>query len=166
MDVLELNGSRRDYKNPAHRLFLTKDGRYVAINIDGDLAPYKLKFYLAGPMRGYSLSNFPAFFTAKKLLEARGLSIVSPAEKDIEAGFDFTRPVEGQSFDLAAAFAWDFKAVCDCAGIILLPGWEGSEGAKAERLVAQLCKKQILVLTDKYVLLPAPALSYELRFGA
>lgn len=122
------------------------------------------RYYLAGPMRGYPLSNFPAFFTAARALQARGLEIVSPAEKDIEAGFDFTRPPEGQNFDLHAAFKWDFQAVVDTRGIVLLPGWRESKGAAAERLVAELCGKEVYLLTEDYRLVEAPKENYDLKW--
>jgi hypothetical protein len=122
------------------------------------------RYYLAGPMRGYPLSNFPAFFTAARALQARGLEIVSPAEKDIEAGFDFTQPAEGQNFDLHAAFVWDFRAVLDTNGVILLPGWRTSKGAAAERLVAELCGKEVYLLTEDYRLVEAPKETYDLTW--
>jgi len=123
------------------------------------------QFYLAGPMRGLPLSNFPAFSTASHVLRSRGFKILSPAEKDIKAGFDVSRPVSEQKFDMGAAFRWDFKAVVDSNGIILMPGWEHSTGAKAERLVAQLCELEVYLLDEKFNLTEAPPVDYELKWG-
>jgi hypothetical protein len=121
-------------------------------------------FYLAGPMRGYPLFNFPAFLMAARILEARGFTIMSPAEKDMESGFDPSRSAEEQKFDIGAAFRWDFKAVCDTHGIILLPGWENSTGAKAERLVAQLCEREVYLLDVNHKLTEAPPMDYHLSW--
>lgn len=118
-------------------------------------------YYLAGPMRGYAMSNFPAFLMAARILTARGFKIMSPAEKDIEAGFDPSKSLESQNFDLGAAFRWDFKAVIDCDGTILLPGWEKSSGAKAERLVAELCGRPVYLLDESYNLTRAPKQTYS-----
>lgn len=131
---------------------------------DWDISEHFGTYYLAGPMRGYPQFNFPTFLMAARSLKTRGLTVLSPAEKDIEAGFDPTQPIEGQGFDLHAAFVWDFNAVIRSTGIILLPGWEKSCGAKAERLVAQLCGKRAYILTEDYKLLDAPPADYTLEW--
>lgn len=123
------------------------------------------KFYLAGPMRGYENFNFPAFLMAARVLSARGFEILSPAEKDLESGFDPSRSIESQGFDLGASFRWDFDAVIRTNGIILLPGWEMSTGAKAERLVAHLCKREVYQIDEKFNLIEAPEASYELSWS-
>lgn len=154
-DYVELDGSKFHCGNGRTRLLREKTGiKLVRVRAgEGEwLIEPPGEFYLAGPMRGYPLSNFPAFLTAARVLSARGLLIASPAEKDIEAGFDFTQPVEGQKFDLHAAFRWDFDAVIKTIGTILLPGWERSQGATAERLVAQLCGREVYTLSTDYVL--------------
>lgn len=121
-------------------------------------------FYLAGPMRGIPMFNFPAFLMAASILRSRGFEILSPADKDLEAGFDPSQPVEGQNFDIGAAFRWDFEAVCRSRGTILLPGWERSTGAKAERVVAQLCEREVYLLDANFVLTEAPEATYELTW--
>jgi hypothetical protein len=122
------------------------------------------KFYLAGPMRGYPFSNFPAFLLATSVLRARGFEILSPAEKDLEAGFDPTKSAADQQFDIGAAFRWDFRILVDCRGIILLPGWERSTGATAERLVAQLSELEIYFLDRDFKLIEAPEMDYTLTW--
>jgi len=122
-------------------------------------------YYLAGPMRGYPLFNFPAFLMAARILTARGFTIKSPAEKDIEAGFDPSRGLEEQKFDMGAAFRWDMNAVVETDGTILMTGWEKSSGAKIERLVAQMCNRDVYLLTADYQLIEAPALPYTLEWG-
>lgn len=121
-------------------------------------------YYLAGPMRGYPMFNFPLFLMAGRILTARGLTILSPAEKDMEAGFDPSRPIEGQKFDIHASFRWDFDAVVKSDGIILLPGWENSTGAKAERVVAQLCGRPAYELDKDFNLREARPADYNLTW--
>lgn len=121
-------------------------------------------FYIAGPMRGYPMCNFPAFLMAARVLQTRGFLTKSPAEKDIEAGFDPSRPIEEQGFDMGAAFRWDFQACTECTGIILLPGWENSTGAKAERVVATLSQREVYYLNERYELVEAPDWDYTLTW--
>lgn len=99
--------------------------------------------YLAGPMRGYEDFNFPAFDAAAANLRRVGWTILSPADRDREHGFDETRnTLDG--FDLEAAMRDDLRWIIDDAdSIILLPGWERSTGAKIERLVAETCGKDV-----------------------
>lgn len=168
-----LDGAPVNLKNRRSRLVrYTHGGRGTEpriIRIDGKGPNWSCfytlgRFYLAGPMRGYPLFNFPAFLMAARVLTARGFEIASPAEKDLEAGFDPSRPVEGQNFDIGAAFRWDFEAVVKSRGIVLLPGWERSTGAKAERLVALLSELEIYVLDADYNLVEAPEATYELTW--
>lgn len=121
------------------------------------------EFYLAGPMRGYPMFNFPAFLMAARVLQARGLKILSPAEKDLEMGFDPSR-ADDQNFDIGEAFRWDFHAVARSKGTILLPNWEHSAGAKAERLVAQLCEREVYLLDMSFNLVEAPPMDYHLSW--
>ena len=46
------------------------------------------KVYIAGPMRGRKLFNFPAFDAAKKEIGDMGCIALSPADLDREAGFN------------------------------------------------------------------------------
>ena len=145
--------------------------RLVGIQAQGRIAGGKVdvfagpgKFYLAGPMRGYPLFNFPAFLMAARILTSRGLTILSPAEKDIEAGLDPSRGLEEQGFDMGAAFRWDMKAVAEADGTILMGGWEKSTGAKIERLVAQMCEREVYILTPDYQLVEASPMAYTLTW--
>lgn len=170
--VTRLDGKPFDQKNRGEALVLYKPSRGDSARIvrllagrgnrtaSNDLGRY----YLAGPMRGYDHHNFPAFLLAARVLTARGIGVVSPAEKDIEAGFDPSKPIEGQGFDMNEAFRWDFQAVIETDGIILLPGWEKSTGAKAERVVAQLCGRPAYELDAQHNLVEAREADYELTW--
>lgn len=106
--------------------------------------PPKPYWYLAGPMRGHKFHNFPAFAAAAMLLRAQGYEIVSPAERDLSQGFDPARTPEEQDFNIEGALAEDFELILKSQGIITLPGWAMSEGARAERLIAQMVGLTIL----------------------
>ena len=98
--------------------------------------------YLAGPMRGIDQFNFPAFDEAARNLRAIGWTVFSPAEHDRESGFDETRnTLEG--FDIKQAFQWDCNRVCEADYIVLLPGWEKSQGVAAELTVARMVGTEV-----------------------
>lgn len=96
--------------------------------------------YLAGPMRGVPLWNFPAFDEAAARGRALGWRVVSPAEMDRHVGFDEHRDSLA-GFDLAAAQARDVGAIMSLSpgadALALLPGWERSTGAQAELALAR-----------------------------
>lgn len=107
--------------------------------------------YLAGPMRGYKMFNWPAFKLATKLWTIRGYDILSPADADDEEDglYPMTDP-EGAEAQVATygpemidkIIRRDVEAIMgldseegDC--LILLPGWERSTGARAEQALAR-----------------------------
>ena len=113
----------------------------------------KDSIYIAGPMRGYELFNFPAFDEARETLKAGSWDPISPADLDREAGFD---PVENPKGIDGAPLDWSNPANClspkflqeamkrdvdaivqDAGALCLLPGWEKSTGAKAELALAR-----------------------------
>ena len=95
-------------------------------------------------MRGIDQFNFPAFAAAAAELRSWGWTVLSPAERDLAEGFDPTlNSLEG--FDLEAAMEADFRMIDEADGIVLLPGWEVSEGACRERDYALSTGKKILL---------------------
>ncbi len=90
------------------------------------------RVYISGPMTGLPEFNFPAFHTAAKALRAAGIEAVNPAEINAETG--------GKWEDYMRE---DIKALCDCDGIALLPGWERSRGAHLEVHIAHRLGLQI-----------------------
>ncbi len=102
-----------------------------------------MNLYLAGPMRGYPKFNFPAFFEAARSLRDKGYVVFNPAERDVEIhGEGITDNPDGDEkkaekdhgFSLRHALEDDTTWICRYAnGIALLPGWEKSKGALAER---------------------------------
>lgn len=111
-----------------------------------------MKWYLAGPMSGIPQFNFPAFFEAGKILREAGHDIVSPAELDDQedSGSALKSP-DGDVSDRVAMgnktwgdfLSRDVKLIADgVSGIVLLPGWENSRGARLEAFVGVLCKHE------------------------
>lgn len=107
----------------------------------------KKRWYLAGPMTGYPKFNFPMFDTVAAGLRSVGYDIVSPAELDAGPVREAALKSEhGLLDDIPAAHSYgtllsrDVRIVIDeCQGILLLPHWEKSRGARLEAFVGILC---------------------------
>ena len=107
------------------------------------------KIYLAGPMSGLPQFNFPAFFAAADQLRAAGFEVVSPAEIDNEEdkGAALRSPdgqlvkhTDGIAKTWGDFLARDVKLLADTGiqGIVFLPNWQTSKGAKLEAFVGLL----------------------------
>lgn len=92
--------------------------------------------YLAGPMRGLPSHNFPAFNAASGRLRDYGYNIVSPSELDEE----IERKMHEESAEglidqslYIECLRRDLRVILNhnCVGIICLPGWHESFGARA-----------------------------------
>jgi len=89
-----------------------------------DSAPVR-RIYISGPMTGIDDLNFPAFYAAAARLKDAGFKPCNPADLNPD-------PTTPRSICLRN----DIKALCDCDGLALLPGWESSAGAHLELNVA------------------------------
>jgi len=85
-----------------------------------------MTLYLSGPMSGLPGYNYPAFNAAAAMLRRNGHTVFNPTETF--GGAIFLRKEQ--------YLAVDYVAVQVCDGLVMLPGWEGSQGATAERAVA------------------------------
>lgn len=111
--------------------------------------------YLSGPMRGYAKFNFPLFNRVAAELRAHGLTIKNPAEHDCEVypdiesweGFESGDTATCPKFILPDSLMWDFHTILNADGIALLPGWEKSSGARAERFVAECVGKRVYLVS-------------------
>lgn len=85
--------------------------------------------YLSGPMRGIKEFNFPEFYQKASDLRELGFDVVNPAEN-----FDGNTNLPYEEY-----MKLDIKQVTECDAIAMLAGWENSEGALTELVVAQAC---------------------------
>ena len=110
--------------------------------------------YLAGPMRGKPLYNFQEFENAKCSLATSTVRVISPHDMDIADGsvtiahrlmvgpYGYGREFHAVEWngEFAPTMRKDIaEIVTKCDGIVLLPGWEDSEGARLEQTVAVIC---------------------------
>ena len=117
-----------------------------------------MKYYLAGPMSGIPQFNFPAFHAAAKNLREQGHEVFNPAERDIERhhGVDISadnatgnvaQAAQTHGFSLREALAEDTAYICrEADAIAMLPGWEKSNGARAEHALAVALGHEIVYL--------------------
>jgi hypothetical protein len=116
-----------------------------------------LKIYIAGPMRGIPEFNFPAFYAAEEKLKADGHSVFNPARRDNDKhGTDISKgnatgdeavAAAQHGFNLREALGADLAYICaEADGIALLPGWQNSKGATAERATGVALGLEIIEL--------------------
>ncbi|MBB5167145.1 DUF4406 domain-containing protein [Mycobacterium sp. AZCC_0083] len=107
--------------------------------------------YIAGPMSPSSFGldetppdwdwNHPQFNAVAEQLTAEGHAVINPAALDAEAG---DTGLEAWDFYLRR----DIKVLADCTGIVMLPGWRGSKGARLEHHIATELDMTITYLED------------------
>lgn len=108
-------------------------------------------YYLCGPMSGIPQFNFPLFEGAAYQLRKLGFAIVSPAEMDTPEIYAQAMaspdgaPLPGDR-SWGDFLARDIKIVADeVQGLILLPGWESSRGARLEVFTGLLTGKRFML---------------------
>ena len=111
-----------------------------------------MKIYLAGPMRGIPKFNFPAFEFAANILRNEGHEVFSPAEKGEEVELKATPEVQNHILFRRKVFKLDTEWICQHAeAVALLPGWDKSPGARAERALAEAIGINVIILGSEYV---------------
>jgi hypothetical protein len=97
--------------------------------------------YLAGKMRGIADLNFPMFDAAAAWLRARGFDVFNPADNDRKL------KAAGVELNIRKCMGDDLAWICAHAdAVALLPGWESSLGATAEKCTAAAIGAQIFYL--------------------
>lgn len=120
-------------------------------------------YYLAGPMSNLPGFNFEAFHEAAEVLREQGYNLVNPAELDYEIARAVKANANGSHRELTATLAekglytptWaeclrrDIEIVSNekCVGVIVIDGWEESQGAQFETYVAYKLLKPVYKLT-------------------
>lgn len=112
-----------------------------------------MKLYLAGPMTGLPQFNFPLFDAVAAALRAQGHEVTNPTEMDspewraaamASPDGDVAKAVALTHQSWGDLLARDVKLVADgIEGVVLLPGWQHSRGAKLEAFTAVLCRKTL-----------------------
>ena len=133
----------------------------------------KKRYYLAGPMTGIPQFNFPLFDRAATALRARGIDVVSPAELDRpETREAALKSPDGnpEHYGTDVKETWgdflarDVKIVADeVDGLVLLPGWDRSLGARLEAYVGLLGNKEFFEIDDTMALVGLHP--YEVAFA-
>ena len=127
----------------------------------------KRTYYLAGPMRGFPQYNMPMFRRVAARLRKDGYDIVSPAELDSAAiQAEALKSSTGAECDVngkiggetaGEILARDVRVIHDkVQGIIFLPGWERSRGARLEAFVGLLQKDFAFLRWDDNTNTPVP----------
>lgn len=83
------------------------------------------RIYISGPITGKPDLNFPLFNAEAARLRALGYEVVSPVELCPDPAATW--------HDCMKA---DIKALLDCDSIVMLEGWEDSQGAHLELHIA------------------------------
>lgn len=119
-------------------------------------------FYVSGKMRGIPKYNFPQFDSCSAWLRSCGYDVINPAQHDREVEPDLLTQehyLKGDpslshgSLNFPDLIGWDLRMIAspECDAIVMLPGWEASEGARHERYVAEACQKQVWLAHPDYI---------------
>lgn len=106
-----------------------------------------MRLYLAGPMRGYDLWNFPAFDHCAATLRSWGFEVISPAELDRDIGFDEHTGTLPEGF-VEGALRRDIEALLVVDAVALMPGWQASSGVAIELTVARALGLPVYEVSD------------------
>lgn len=85
-----------------------------------------MKLYVSGPMTGIADFNYPAFHSAKAVLEEHGYDVVSPADLPLKDDWDWIDYI-----------IEDIDSVFEVDGIATLDGCDVSRGARIEQRIGK-----------------------------
>ena len=92
------------------------------------------KIYIAGPMTGLPDKNRPAFYRTAARLKMHGYDVFNPADA----------PWSLSAASWEECLKQDLTVLLTMGGIVLLPGWEDSKGARFEVHTAKTLSMPIL----------------------
>lgn len=95
-------------------------------------------WYVSGPMTALPELNKPAFAAEAARMRALGFEVINPAENDLGPGAKWE-----------AYMRVDLAQLLTCNSVILLPGWERSDGAQLELHVARALGMTIALAAGK-----------------
>lgn len=98
--------------------------------------------YIAGPMTGYPLYNFPAFRNAARYLRQAGFTVVSPAELDEQ--MDGFNPVTDEAKSGRHYMSRDLPALLMCDEVAVMGDWKKSKHTCLEVTVALTCDVPVI----------------------
>lgn len=104
------------------------------------------KVYISGPMTGHPAFNYESFRIAAKKLRGLGHEVVSPAELDEEQHGGPPDPATVTPEAYVDYLSRDLLHVLEVDGVVALPGWQKSRGAKLECYVAAGLDKPVFSL--------------------
>ena len=103
----------------------------------------KKVIYIAGPMSGLPNHNIPAFVRIARFLRSEGWEVRSPVE--IAFSIASEEQIERDRFVRNKVLDAELGVIRnECHAIYLLPGWETSQGARGELVMAIACKLEII----------------------
>lgn len=131
-----------------------------------------MKVFIAGPMTGIPHFNHPAFHEAEALLKSDGHIVFSPAGMDdvvygpkfasTNLNGDEQEGAENFGYNRRTAMASGISFIClDADCVVLLPGWQRSRGALAEKAVAESLSIPVIEYTKFKSTFRAPASGIE-----
>lgn len=138
---------------------------------------HPLTLYLAGPMSGYPQFNYPEFHRIAKELREAGYKIISPAEEDspemqveaMKSGdglVDGKMPIDNPDKTITGenwgqVLARDIRLIFDkCDGVVAMPTWGKSRGARLEVFVANITGRGIYVYQERGTIRPMSEAEY------
>lgn len=79
--------------------------------------------YIAGPMTGCSEMNYPLFRAVAAQLREAGWEVINPADNPPQPSWEHYMRLS-------------VRQVAESGALMMLPGWEGSRGARLEHHIA------------------------------
>lgn len=115
-----------------------------------------MRYYISGPMRGIPHWNFEAFHECAAWLRGVGKEAISPAEHDVEVDplcVDKPEYLTGEECagEFEKLIGWDLIQILDpgTTGVVLIPGWERSTGARHELYVCRVVGKPVFEFVSR-----------------